>query len=290
MKTYALYLLILCFSVIGCQKDIGNEEKPKNKKAKKYLPTEIRTISSEVIEDNSPKATESWVFPYLLRSTVKLTYKDDEGNLLKFARWDTVGSEKYYQDYEFEYDSSGLMKKVITSNGIFVTRVYKLYYNNGKLSRIDFAEPRNYGDPWEEYYYRLHANVYWQGDKIDYYESSRAKYKFKYNTECQLYAIECNSDFYYTTKLTYFPKNYFAKDVKNKEIIYLVLPGLFYPTCKDLASITDLSPEAGNFYCKFDNQYNEDDYPIVVKTDLKIYNGAFYHTQNQVKVNYKVIE
>lgn len=44
MKTYALYLLMLCFSVIGCQKDIPSENDPALKKGKtnlKYLPTEM---------------------------------------------------------------------------------------------------------------------------------------------------------------------------------------------------------------------------------------------------------
>lgn len=272
MKNYALYLLILCFSFIGCQKDIGDESTPKNKTASKYLPVELRRHEAG---NNTHSFGDNDGFYTLGGSadvSIVISYIDNEGNIESIAKKRPNG--EIYDKLLFEY-YEGLLYGIVKENSD--GEGWSFSYNNGKISSISRVEWQNvpnpdyYGVPpcencpqfIDELRSVIETTIKWKGNQIDYLENE-GEIDYQYNSECQLYKIISDGS---SQTFSYSPKNYWAKDIKNKEILSILFPYLFTPTCHDINKIDYITNSPfPNYYrfSQYSNIYNNDDYPEII--------------------------
>lgn len=277
MKNYALYLLILCFSVVGCQKDIGESDadltakKDKDCKCKKerYLPLVYKQRSD----------------------SISFYYKDDYGNLDKIiwgrSAWNftyngnkEVDNIKFYlknqlyTEYRFSYSNKEVCAFTeINYVGNYVVD-YKIKRQNGRLSEI-YIKHGNFNDTaWFHY----DAN-----NVLDHYFVGGGN-----NYDKALFTIGINTS----------ANKYWANDIKSKELLFLInireTPWI-YPVENEITNffMTDhrrIEPEAR--YESYHNTiYNSSGYPLyflkktVYESDL----SGTWTDSTDVNITYKKV-
>ena len=279
MKTYALYLLMLSFSVIGCQKDIGESDadltakKNKDCKCKKerYLPLVYKQRSD----------------------SISFYYRDDDGNLDKITRigWRSewrftynenkeVDNIKYYfrnqldTEYRFSYSNKEVCAFTeINYVGNYVID-YKIKRQNGRLSEI-YIKYDNFNDTaWFHYDANNVLDHYFVGGGNNY-DKARLIVSFTTNAN-----------------------KYWANDIKSKELLFLTgvkdTPWI-YPVENDITnfSINDhrtTEPESiGESH--HNTIYNPSGYPLYFLKKI-VYDSDIWGTETDstdVNITYKKV-
>ncbi|MNT16646.1 hypothetical protein D3C72_1517590 [compost metagenome] len=248
MKNYALYLLILCLAVIGCQKDIGENEADlaaKKDKKERYLPVMIVDSSLD------------YTIPVV--DTIHIKYHDNKGNISC-----VTSSSRKNSVIKFQYNSNNELQRVdYYDNGY-----YLMTYKHGKLDKCSFYETSGSGSP----YFDLLFNVS-ESDTLTVWERFYGATEFKPR---YFFYEDVNNPKALTSTYTYDAswgdyseigsndKNYWAKDIQSKELLFYILGIL--PTEKNVISIDldDYVTDMRTNYTEF--QYNEANYPIFYKS------------------------
>lgn len=205
MKTYALYLLMLCFSVMGCQKDIGESDAElaaKNDKdgkynKERYLPVMI--VDSSL--DNS------------LVDTIRISYHDNNGNI------SCVTSSRRNGVIKFHYNSDNELHRV----DYYDKGYYLITNKEGKLAKCSFFRTNRPSIPYFDLIFNSTEN-----DTIvvleRFYDATefRPRY-FLYedinNAKALARSYKDDAGWGYYYDFISNDKNYWAKDVKSKELL-----------------------------------------------------------------------
>ncbi|AFD08650.1 hypothetical protein [Solitalea canadensis] len=281
MKTYALYLLMLCFSVIGCQKDIGETEaelaakKDKNCKCKKdrYLP---------LVYKNS-----QW-------DSLSFYYKDDLGNLdrIIWGRYEfrftyngnkEVDNIKFYSrnqlsiEYRFSYNKKEVC--AFTEINYVGNEVidYKIKRQNGRLSEIYFNYNINGASNDTAWFHYNSNNVldhYFVGGGNDY---DKASLIFSFNTNAN---------------------KYWANDIKSKELLFLTgiidIPWI-YPVENDITNLSisdNRRIERESRHLSYHNTiYNPSGFPLYSHKKMEYYSdmSGTLTDSTDVNITYKKV-
>ncbi|MND99378.1 hypothetical protein D3C80_917620 [compost metagenome] len=261
MKNYALYLLILCLAVTGCQKDIAENEadltakKDKNCKCKKerYLPVMILEKSLD----------------FLATDTVRIKYHDKKGNI------SCVTSSQRKGAIKFHYNNNNELQRVdYYDDGYFL-----ITNKDGKLDKCSYYRSDSPSTP----YFDLIFNSS-ESDTLTVLEryDDDTEYKPRYflYTDVNLPQALTFSYTYSSSEYAYNivsnNKNNWAKDVNNKELLfYISISGLYiFPTQNNISELQryDFIFYKQSTYSNF--QYNDANYPVffnrllVIATDI----------------------
>ncbi|AFD08652.1 hypothetical protein [Solitalea canadensis] len=293
MKTYALYLLILCFSVIGCQKDIAENEadlaakKDKDCKCKiLYLPVK-RTL-----EDTTALV-------------MRFEYHDKVGNL-SLIRMGKDGGP-YLKVY---YNDKTEITKVEYFEWYGLRYEYLITYKNNKIYKCKKYELKNGSSEFQ-----LEWTLDWNKDAlkevietniIEPTYGAQQKYQYlnpkepnKILSWSVVHPWNSINALYETNE-----KNYWAKDIKNKELYFLIFsdpsgnvnPARIVPSQKEINNMSSFRRSIDFTYDTIrvlEAEYNEHDYPIRTVQEQAIHwegDGWFYEKYNStIKTFYEKI-
>lgn len=279
MKTYALYLLILCFAVIGCQKDIGvNEDeltvkKDKDCKCKKerYLPVMIIDSSLD--------------FTIPVIDTIRIQYHDNNGNI------SCVTSSKRQGSIKFHYNANNELQRVdYYDNGY-----YLITNKNGKLDKCSFYRNSSPGSP----YFDLIFNSA-ESDTLTVLERyySDTEYQPRYfiygntNLPQALTFSYTYSSAEYTYDIVSNNKNNWAKDINNKELLfYISISGLdIFPTQNNISEVHRYDFIFYKHTSYSDFQYSNTNYPVFLNSSIVLSTDVDQQYFNdQYKIYYQKI-
>lgn len=301
MKTLSIYLLIIIVLLgFGCQKDIETEEnisKEKNCCRVIYLPVRIDHINDNTFDT----------------SHVYYEYLNDKGDLKKIN-----GSLGYELNYTY---SNGQLKKAQLKweprqNQLVGETFWTYHYNNNICTGYDIIQWVGTPDPnsepdengqypessitWKEVVVNRYA-FEWDNNRITSVTDTEGVYRYTYDEYNLKAAKETEntiptyySNFYYTHN----DKNYFAKDVRNKELSMPVgfSPfGIAHSYKNDIIRIDWArghisDPPFNNEYYVFKNKYNAAGYPIEIdQTYHGISDNGPYQRHSKSFITYKKI-
>ena len=274
MKNYSLYLLLLCFSFIGCQKDIGENDTDltakKDKDCVLYIPFMGEPKYDTVIVplDNGGKK-------YLINQGRIIKVYNKFNRPVRWEYWDLL---KYNLDREWDF--------YYTNNQISSYKTAKYWYSlYGELTidRIDYKVVRD-KDKLKHIYRKYSGSrdstTIEDTVSLTYYPDNSIK---SYRMYAGAYASQSetfiNND-----------KNYFAKDIEELELAFLT--GLEYrpyylPTHKDISSSVYYNAQTTEPYTHFiryiDKEYNEAGYPIFYREEVEIHELVDEYTMTYEK-------
>ncbi|AFD08649.1 hypothetical protein [Solitalea canadensis] len=305
MKTYTLYLLILCLAVIGCQKDIIGENDPVLKTTEntnlKYLPVELVILYDE--QENADSAK------------IAFSYYNDEGDLASISENYYFPSGQSNDTHHFTYQNNKL--HTVGREGEYIElsgpSVHKFNFNGDKASGYETGHWADYVDPfwptmppdengeyppapiyWDVEFSDGITTIAWSNNKLAFLQNQYGKLTFNYDNEL-LTSIqpESGSSFemqFGTKTYTYENKSYWAKNIKNKDVLILLFrifdPVEQNPTkiCVKWRGNNNTEVLGTNDYT---STYNEDGYPIEI---CETYSGVRYNTNEPITINttYKI--
>ncbi|MND38249.1 hypothetical protein D3C80_289500 [compost metagenome] len=298
MKTYALYLLMLCFSVIGCQKDIGEDEiqsKAKKDKCCKckdvlFLPEELN-VSSRYSRYGGDTVTTGI-------SQYKFTYENDQGDLRSIILTYPDGKK---DTTLFKY-KNGLLDTVIVLNTgpNELSTISKFTFINNQIDTREEFSWDNQNTPSSDGTWTFT----WNGNKLSSsFYNFLGKLLFEYDqdtiksvktekTPGYEWAYETSwGDRYYTSN----GKNYWAKNINNKEILQYRVPFMAIPSEFDITKVVAIidnthpstPPQRTEVY-QYDNKYNDACYPIEIN-ETHTGRDDFPWIKQTIKIKYKKV-
>lgn len=271
MKTFSLYLVLLSLSVIGCQKDIDEPSVLSAKNTKNCNCKKVKYLPIKVEQEGR---------------VVYFIYLNDEGDLL------AIQSDLNGLLWHFDY-SNDILKEVSISdnNPTDDSRLVTIKYTNNLLSEMEFASIHCYEDPYwpvDDPHIACERNTYrknlftWTNYKLTTYKKEDELFNLTYENNL-LSSIErspkTNSPGD-TKRLNYHTdKNYWAKDIRNKEVLFALNLGFLsiLPIEKDLSSSIDSydrrNGSVDEVITTYVSKYNTDGYPveIEIKTSTNTY-------------------
>ncbi|MNS55071.1 hypothetical protein D3C72_878970 [compost metagenome] len=228
MKNYALYLLFLCLAFIGCQKDIGETDADltakKDKKCNKckvlYLP--VNNIG------------------HLLYDSIVFNYRDKYGNLNSIRTYNRT-YPRANRGLDLIYDKNNKVSKVqLYPNTHFILVSYKA----DKIDKCEeyYINQLNDTIPNKRWTFTWNNEVLCKLKEFDFIQNSERieTFEYKSNTNAsELLSIKLNELYYNElTSVLYSGKNYWAKDIKNKELLLITpfgFPNLILPVQKEIS-------------------------------------------------------
>lgn len=228
MKNYALYLLLVCFFVIGCQKDIGE--------------TDVDLKSTKDKNCNKCKALYLPVTNtgHLLYDSIVFNYHDKHGNLSSIRTYNRAYPPANI-GLDFIYDKNNKVSRVqLYPRNEFILVGYKA----NKIDKCEQYYVNQSGDtiPTKRWTFTWNNEVLCKLKEFDFRQNSERTETFEYksNTDAsELLSIKLNE--LYDDELTsivYSDKNYWAKDIKNKELLLVTpfkFPDLILPIQKEIS-------------------------------------------------------
>ena len=250
MKTLSIYLTLLTTLFMACQKD-----------------TDESLVSPKKKQDHC-KCPPIYLPKTHSESKYSFTYKDSTGNL---AMIDSHNGAKLY----FIYGNNNRIEKLqwITDDGELYDK-YEITYTGNKPTKLT----RTYAGSEVSNYI-----INWDGDKMKNLIIRRVgedialdSIVFSFNSDNSI----ANYEFYdpnqtesysgYSFEYKNGDYKYWAKDIKNKEIIFLAMIEMnpvIIPASNDLLGIFEYEQDEFfvNSYSRdyHDQQYNEGNYPII---------------------------
>ncbi|AFD06248.1 hypothetical protein [Solitalea canadensis] len=253
MKTLSIYSILLTMLIMACQKD--TDESP---------------LSSEKKKDHCNKCPTIYLPKTYSEAKYSFTYKDSTGNLATIV-------ENTYMKVHFIYGNNNRIEKLqwMDDDGVLYDN-YELTYTGNKLTKLT----KNYSGGYTVDNYTIR----WDGDKIknlvirrveDSQITNRDSIIFSYNSDNSIAGYEfydpnqkeLTAGYSFSYKSSEY--KYWAKDIKNKEIIFLALidsSPKIVPASNDISSILkyEFTEYGQNFFesTYHDQQYNEANYPL----------------------------
>ncbi|MNZ95825.1 hypothetical protein D3C78_1149950 [compost metagenome] len=279
MKTLSIYLTLLTVFLIACQKD--TDESP---------------LSSEKKKNHCNKCPAVYLPINHSESNYSFTYKDSTGNL---ATIDSHNGMKLH----FIYGNNNRIEKLqwIGNDGVLYDH-YDLSYTGTKLTKLT---ENHYGGsvPGEVDNYTIR----WDDDKIKNVIIQRVgdalpldSIVFFYNSDNSIKYYQFfdpnQKTFRFSYSFSYKSGNYkyWAKDIKNKEIIFLAMirsGPVIIPASNDLLDISKSVEDEFfvNHYSRtyHDQQYNQGNYPIILgRTYTETTIMEAYEEESQENITY----
>ena len=292
MKTLSFYLVLLSLTVIGCQKDIDEPSALSAKNDKNCNCNKARYLPIKVEERGIV-----YTFNYLNDEGDLSEIKKDGPNFNDGTKWKFNYKNGFISEIIQSYDDSNSGPDKITVQ----------YTNSNLLTEVDFLSLHCYEDPyWPsddphtvcEYESSLKYQFIWGNGKLKTYKRGSDLFNITYENNL-LTSIERypKINYYGDTRRLYYltDKNYWAKDIKNKELLFTLSLGIL-PIEKDLTKIiASFVKQDGSIIeepAVFVSKYNNDGYPVEIKVSATIFNIDDNTTNTNTytrKITYKKI-
>ncbi|AFD06244.1 hypothetical protein [Solitalea canadensis] len=282
MKNYALYLLMLCLAVIGCQKDIGEPDADLTAKKDKGCKCKVLYLPVTLIRDplTGDATHDSTVFKYC----------DKYGNLSSIKnydidyRWRIDSAIQYY----FFYNKKKEVSKVecYYKNKIYFTILVE--YKADKIYKCTrYSNDNAVTNEWI---------FIWNKDVLKEIKNATTLttiYNFEYKNPDDPAELVHWTVGESSTGIEYSNKNYWAKDIKNKELLFVIgLRQSFLPIKKEVLNSDYYSGES-NWTSMAETirlisaDYNEADYPTrSFYEDILYYYGDIYSSGEHQDVSF----